>query len=169
MPQTSTKCVKVACATQVLIGIDMRPCRTNHRVRRWRYSTQEPQLINMFDPSNGFTPTRPASALPASATRVSSQTVTLNRIHGERSRCGRKTAPGASMMRRPAKPPQVRASHRFAKSGPDEHPIPGLDEQLKPNAFGLHDTGALPQIARANATGICGSDRSPASDRPNAR
>jgi hypothetical protein len=31
-------------------------------------------------------------------TRVSSQTLTLNRIHGERSRCGRNTAPGASMM-----------------------------------------------------------------------
>jgi hypothetical protein len=28
-------------------------------------------------------------------TRVSSQTATLNRIHGERSRCGRKTVPGA--------------------------------------------------------------------------
>jgi hypothetical protein len=31
-------------------------------------------------------------------TRVSSQMVTLNRIHGERSRWGRKIAPGASMM-----------------------------------------------------------------------
>ena len=43
-------------------------------------------------------------ALPASCrprqrcTRVSSHTATLNRIHGEHSRCGRNTLPGASMM-----------------------------------------------------------------------
>ena len=40
----------------------------------------------------------PACRCSQRRTRRSSQTVTLNRIHGERSRCGRKTVPGASIM-----------------------------------------------------------------------
>ena len=82
------------------------------------------------------------NALPAACrcsqrcTRVSSQTATLNRIHGERSRCGRNTAPGASMM-----PSRCEASASVSEildmgeSRPDEHAIRRLHEQLHPDAL----------------------------------
>ena len=71
-----------------------------------------------------------------SCTRLSSQTVTLNRIHAERSRCGRKTAPGASMM-----PSRCDASASGSESSmcgnlrPDEHAVRRLHEQFQSDAF----------------------------------